>query len=232
MLIINKPKMLIFDWDGTLCDSLQRIALCLRMSATDVGLPVPSFEAAKNIVGLGLDEVMIELFPDADLTTQAQLRQRYSEHFIREDAQPSPFFPGVRAHLETLRDEGYIMAVATGKSRRGLDRVLGGLDMKGFFHSTRCADETASKPDPHMLLSLLEEFATLPQAALMVGDTSYDMAMARAANTPRLAVSYGAHSQVRLASYEPVACIEKFEDINHILAQCSWLNEGGGSQAG
>ena len=207
------PELLIFDWDGTLCDSLSRIALCLQLSAADAGLPEPSLAAAKNIVGFGLDEVMSELFPSADSATRADLRTSYSRHFIREDSTPSAFFPGVREHLEKLREQGFTMAVATGKSRKGLDRVLDAVDMTEFFHSTRCADETASKPHPAMLFSLLNEFDVAPEAALMVGDTSYDMEMARAAQVPRLAVSYGAHSRERLLAYEPIACIDKFETI-------------------
>ena len=207
------PDLLIFDWDGTLCDSLSRIALCLQLSAADVGLPEPSLEAAKNIVGLGLDEVMKELFPGVDSAMTANLRTAYSAHFIREDSTPSAFFPGVRKHLEKLRDQGFTLAVATGKSRKGLDRVLDAVDMAGFFHSTRCADETASKPHPAMLFSLLEEFDVAPEAALMVGDTSYDMEMARTAEVPRLAVSYGAHSRERLLAYQPIACIDSFESI-------------------
>ena len=211
------PEVLIFDWDGTLCDSLARIALCLQMSAADVGLPEPSLAAAKNIVGLGLEEVMVALFPGVDSATTARLRTSYATHFIREDSTPSAFFPGVREHLETLKDQGYTLSVATGKSRRGLDRVLDAVDMTGFFHSTRCADETASKPHPAMLFSLLEELSVAPEAALMIGDTSYDMAMARAAKVPRLAVSYGAHSRDHLLEYKPLACIDDFADIFSVL---------------
>jgi len=207
------PELLIFDWDGTLCDSLSRIALCLQLSAADAGLPEPSLAAAKNIVGLGLDEVMIELFPGVDSATTAKLRASYSAHFIREDSTPSAFFPGVREHLEKLREQGFSMAVATGKSRKGLDRVLDAVDMTNFFHSTRCADETASKPHPAMLFSLLDEFKVASEAALMIGDTSYDMEMARTAEVPRLAVSYGAHSRERLLAYQPVACIDEFAAI-------------------
>ena len=208
------PEVLIFDWDGTLCDSLARIALCLQLSAADVGLPEPSLAAAKNIVGLGLDEVMQALFPGVDSATSAHLRSSYAVHFLREDSTPSAFFPGVREHLEKLREQGFALAVATGKSRRGLDRVLKAVDMSDFFHSTRCADETASKPHPAMLYSLLDEFEVAPQAALMVGDTSYDMEMARTAQVPRLAVSYGAHSRERLLAYQPVACIDEFVAID------------------
>ncbi len=209
--------LLIFDWDGTLCDSLSRIVLCLQLSAADVGLPTPSVAAAKNIVGLGLDEVMKELFPGVDSVMTARLRTAYSGHFIREDRTPSAFFPGVREHLEKLREQGFTLAVATGKSRKGLDRVLDAVGMTGFFHSTRCADETASKPHPAMLFSLLAEFDLPSEAALMVGDTSYDMEMARAAQVPRLAVSYGAHSRERLLEYQPIACIDKFEFIDHSI---------------
>ncbi len=211
------PELLIFDWDGTLCDSLSRIALCLQLSAADAGLPEPSLASAKNIVGLGLDEVMSELFPSADNATRVDLRTSYSKHFIREDSTPSAFFPGVREHLEKLREQGFVLAVATGKSRKGLDRVLDAVDMAGFFHSTRCADETASKPHPAMLFSLLDEFGVAPGAALMIGDTSYDMEMARTAEVPRLAVSYGAHSRERLLEYQPIACIDEFEGINALI---------------
>ena len=211
------PELLIFDWDGTLCDSLSRIAHCLQLSAADVGLPPPSLAAAKNIVGLGLDEVMKELFPGVDSATTANLRASYSAHFIREDSTPSPFFPGVREHLEKLREQGFSLAVATGKSRKGLNRVLDAVDMTGFFNSTRCADETASKPHPAMLFSLLEEFNVVPEAALMIGDTSYDMEMARTAEMPRLAVSYGAHSRERLLAYQPVACIDEFAAIDALI---------------
>ena len=208
------PELLIFDWDGTLCDSLSRIALCLQLSAADVGLPPPSLAAAKNIVGLGLDEVMQELLPGVDSATTGKLRASYSTHFIREDSTPSAFFPGVREHLEKLREQGFSLAVATGKSRKGLDRVLSAVDMTSFFHSTRCADETASKPHPAMLFSLLDEFKVAPEAALMIGDTSYDMAMARAAAVPRLAVSYGAHTRECLLAYQPIACIDEFAAID------------------
>ena len=211
------PDVLIFDWDGTLCDSLSRIALCLQLSAADVGLPEPTLAAARNIVGLGLNEVMRELFPGVDSATTESLRDAYSAHFIREDSTPSAFFPGVREHLEKLREQGFSLAVATGKSRKGLDRVLDAVDMTGFFHSTRCADETASKPHPAMLFSLLDEFDVAPGAALMIGDTSYDMEMARAADVPRLAVSYGAHSRERLLEYQPVACIDKFIAIDDLI---------------
>lgn len=209
--------LLIFDWDGTLCDSLARIALCLQLAARDQGLEPPSEQEARDIVGLGLDEAMQVLFPDVDAGGRQRLREDYSRHFRSQDAQPSPLYPGVLETLVELADAGFMLSVATGKSRAGLDRVLKALDMGDFFHSSRCADETASKPDPLMLHALVNEHGLSPDQALMVGDTTFDMEMALKAGMPRLAVSYGAHTVERLLAYEPLAHIDRFADIAPIL---------------
>ncbi len=211
------PALLIFDWDGTLCDSLHRIAYCLQLAADEVGLPVPTVEAAKDIIGLGLYEALTQLFPGIDSGEVQQLRNSYAGHFRRVDQTPSPLFADVERSLVDLRDQGYVLAVATGKSRAGLDRVLQALSMKNLFHSTRCADETASKPDPLMLQSLLEEYGLPTQQAIMVGDTTFDMEMAQRAGVPRIAVSYGAHSHERLARHHPLACIDRFIDFEKTL---------------
>ena len=213
-----KP-MLIFDWDGTLCDSLSRIAYCLQLAADDNSLPVPSLEAARDIVGLGLREALEQLFPGIESTMVDKLRDSYATHFVREDAEPSSLFPGARLALERFREQGYLLAVATGKSRRGLDRVLGALEMTSLFDASSCADETASKPDPLMLQTLLAGSSVTPGAAIMVGDTVYDMAMARAISMPRLAVSYGAHSVERLLDYDPIACIDHCSELEECVLQ-------------
>lgn len=215
---IIAPRLVIFDWDGTLCDSLNRIAYCLQLAARDVGLPVPSVSAAKAIVGLGMREALEQLFPGIGGEGILALRESYGGHFVREDRESSPFFPGVRDSLERLREQGFLIAIATGKTRKGLDRSLQSLDLVEFFDATRCADETASKPDPAMLVSLLEEHALSPDHALMVGDTTFDMAMAQRLNMPRLAVSYGAHSTERLLSYSPLACVDDFREIHAIIS--------------
>ncbi len=209
--------MLVFDWDGTLCDSLERIVYCLQLTAEDHGLPVPEYEQGRDIVGLGLKEALEQLFPGVDSGEVALLKDRYSQHFRREDKQPSPLYPDVADTLNKLRDRGFILTVATGKSRAGLDRVLASLGMSGFFHGTRCADETASKPEPLMLLSLLDEYALSASEALMIGDTTFDMEMAQRLGMPRVAVSYGAHEAERLMPYEPLACIDNIGGINTIL---------------
>lgn len=209
--------MLIFDWDGTLCDSLSRIALCIRCAAEEVGLTPPMEHEAREIVGLGLVDALERLFPGIQHEQILAMRDSYSRHFVEHDSEPSPFFEGVEQTLEELKSEGYLLAVATGKSRRGLDRVLTARRLNSFFHGSRCADETAGKPDPTMLNELLGEFGVQPNEALMVGDTEFDMAMAVNAGTPRVAVSYGAHSKDRLHKYQPLACIDRFFEIKNIL---------------
>mgnify|MGYP003658745366 FL=1 len=210
-------KLLIFDWDGTLCDSLSRIALCIRCAAEEVGLSPPMEHEAREIVGLGLIEALERLFPGLHMDQVLAMRDSYSRHFVELDREPSPFFDGVSETLEGLKQQGYLLAVATGKSRKGLDRVLKARELSDFFHGSRCADETAGKPNPLMLNELLKEFGASPQEALMVGDTEFDLAMAVNAGVPCVAVSYGAHCASRFDQYAPLACIDQFHEINNIL---------------
>jgi phosphoglycolate phosphatase len=210
-------KLLIFDWDGTLCDSLSRIALCIRCAAEEVGLQPPMEHEAREIVGLGLVEALERLFPNIHMDQVLAMRDSYSRHFVELDREPSPFFDGVSETLDRLKQQGYLLAVATGKSRKGLDRVLKTRQLSEFFHSSRCADETASKPDPLMLNELLDEFKVSPEEAVMVGDTEFDLAMAVSAGVPCVAVSYGAHCASRFDQYAPLACIDQFSEIKNIL---------------
>lgn len=206
--------LLIFDWDGTLSDSTGLITQAMQRSAEDLGWPVPEAPAVHDIIGLGLPEALHRLFPDQDDEGHGRLRDRYRANYLRADqAQPSELFPEVLETLTRLRDAGHQMAVATGKSRVGLDRVLKAMGLERFFHATRCADETASKPHPLMLRQLLEEMAQEPSAAVMVGDTEYDMEMGRRAGMDRIAVSYGAHSIERLHPYEPALCLDQFGEL-------------------
>lgn len=201
-------QLLIFDWDGTLCDSLSRIVEAIRSSAVALELPVPSEQASRDIIGLGLKEALEVLFPGLSARKIEGLRQRYAEYYIRQDQEPSPLYPRVRETLLELKEAGFHMAVATGKSRKGLDRVLAGLDMGDFFDASRCADETRSKPDPLMLTELTRYFGVGADRSLMVGDTTYDMEMARNARMPRVAVTYGAHDPQRLHTYQPLALLD------------------------
>ena len=210
-------KLLIFDWDGTLSDSVARIAKCIQMAAQDHSLPMPQYSDVAEIVGLGLHEAIMRLFPTCSHYESSLLQASYSKHYRAEDHIPCDFFPGVIETLEELRGAGYQLAVATGKSRAGLNRVLKALDLDGFFHASRCADETRSKPDPLMLEQLLSEFGLPAQQAIMVGDTEFDMQMAENAAMPRIAVSYGAHHIDRLRCFEPLACLDLFADITSAL---------------
>lgn len=205
--------LLIFDWDGTLSDSAGKIITCLQEAAISSGFRVCDSEAIRNIIGLGLPEAMSALYPELNKDEHEQIRQAYVSHFLAADQEPSPFFDGVMEGLQQLRDQHYLLAVATGKSRRGLNRVLSNLKLDDFFHGSRCADETSSKPRPQMLTELLDEFSKPAADAYMVGDTEYDMSMAHQLNMPRVAVSYGAHNIERLKQYKPALCVDHFSDF-------------------
>ena len=210
---MKKTKLVIFDWDGTLSDSVARISHCIQLAAEDHSLPVPTYDDAKEIIGLGLQEAIQRLFPAANKAMVEQFSQSYSAHYRLQDADPCGFFPGVLDTLGELRAAGYLLSVATGKSRAGLNRVFASTDLSEFFHSSRCADETQSKPHPMMLEQLLTEHQIAADDAVMVGDTEFDMEMAVNAKMPRIAVSYGAHDVDRLSMYRPITCLNYFPDI-------------------
>ncbi len=203
----------IFDWDGTLSDSAAKITMCMQLAAKELGQEARSADQIRNIIGLGLPEAIRTLYPEITQITQHAFRDAYSHNFTLHDQQPSEFFPAVMETLTQLRDNGCALAVATGKSRRGLDRVLGRLGLADFFHYSRCADETASKPDPLMLQELLDEASCSVEQAVMVGDTEWDMRMADNIGMPKIAVSYGAHDKQRLLDLKPDLFIDSFETV-------------------
>lgn len=203
----------IFDWDGTISNSAAKIVSCMQAATDQAGLPRLPDEAIRNIIGLGLPEAVASLYPGVSESQLQRVREGYSAFFTDADVAPSPFFDGVMETLNTLAEQGHLLTVATGKSRRGLDRVLSKLALTTFFHGSRCADETASKPDPKMLLELLAEFDIPVSEAVMIGDTEYDMAMAREIGMSRIAVSFGAHHIDRLKPYDPELCVDHFADI-------------------
>lgn len=209
--------LVIFDWDGTLLNSLAKISHCMQLAAADAGLARRDEADIRGIIGLGLQEALTTLYPDVPQAPLDLLRERYSHHFLIEDRQPCELYPGVQDTLETLKSDGHHIAVATGKSRRGLDRVLGNLGWENYFHATRCADESASKPDPLMLSQLLDELAFPVEEALMVGDTEFDLAMAAQLGMRRVGVSYGAHPQQRLELFRPEAIIDDMRALPEIL---------------
>lgn len=209
----RKYDLIIFDWDGTLMDSEAKIVRCFREAAKDAGAPFPGDAAVSNIIGLGLMEAVEAIFPDIDNNMRDAVLEGYRDHFLIHDQTAMPFFPDVAEGLEALTQSGYQMAVATGKARRGLSRVLDNSPLESYFQVTRCADETRSKPHPLMLEEILLETGVPPQRAIMVGDTTYDLEMANNAGIDSLAVSYGVHPCERLTQYTSNACMHSFRDV-------------------
>ena len=210
-------KFIIFDWDGTLIDSAERIIRCMQKASMDADLPMPSDAAVRNIIGLGLPEAFEQLFGGLSAVKEQQMRDRYGYYYIEQDDTPTDFFPGVIDGLERLRQSGYRLAVATGKSRRGLDRVFAETGLGVAFDHSRCADETRSKPHPLMLDQLLAESGFGVDEAVMVGDTEYDLAMAVSAGMVSIGVSYGAHHPERLLKHSPQRIIDNFSELEHWL---------------
>lgn len=210
--------LLVFDWDGTLMDSAECIASALQASCKDLGFPVPSDRDARYIIGLGLNDALAHILPGVAPSEYPRVVERYRHHFLARDG-GTTLFSGTAAMLEELHQGGHLLAVATGKSRRGLDRALEATALTRYFHATRCADEGHSKPHPGMLQRLMENLAVGPERTLMIGDTTHDMAMARAAGVARLGVAHGAHDASELLEYEPLACVDDCAALRAWLAQ-------------
>ncbi|KPK51678.1 MAG: HAD family hydrolase [Thiotrichales bacterium SG8_50] len=209
--------LVIFDWDGTLMDSETKIVRCFQLAAQDADVSYPGDDAIRDIIGLGLTEAMQAIYPDESPATQDAVVESYREHFLFRDQTEMPLFPGVPEGLSGLVETGYQLAVATGKARRGLDRVLKDTPVEHLFRATRCADETRSKPHPLMLEEIINETGAAPDRTIMVGDSVFDMEMARNAGIDSLAVSYGVQPCDRLVNYQPLACIGSFNDV------CEWF---------
>ncbi|MGR2738843.1 HAD family hydrolase [Billgrantia sp. Q4P2] len=212
-------RLVIFDWDGTLMDSAARIVACMQAAARDAGWGHLEDAAVRDIIGLGLPEAIDRLCPGIDAERYELLRSRYAHHFVEGDSTPMAFFAGVEAGVATLREQPERrLAVATGKSRRGLDRVFRESGSGDWFHASRTADETRSKPHPQMLEELLVELDVPVEEAVMVGDTEYDLEMARALGMDRVAVTWGVHAPERLAASRPVYTAQAVTEL------FDWLN--------
>jgi len=205
-------ELIIFDWDGTLMDSAGTIVDCIQAACAELGLAIPSREAASHIIGLGLQDALSQLLPDLPTEHYPRLVEAYRRHYLAQDAE-IPLFPGAAELIADLHDRGHLLAVATGKARRGLDRAFRHSGLGAYFHASRTADETFSKPHPAMIGELLDELKVPAERALMVGDTSHDLLMARNAGVAALAAGYGAHPAASLLDYGPVAVCHAFEDL-------------------
>lgn len=194
-------------------DSTQKIANCIRAAACDLCLPVPTEQQAKNIIGLALGEAMQVLFKEQDDTMIDRIIERYKYHFITLDDTRQGLFGGVEQGLQSLAEQGVLLAVATGKARNGLKRVFNLVDIEHHFITSRCADETRSKPHPQMLNEILEFTAIDRKNSIMVGDTTFDMEMAANAGMHGLGCSYGVHSEKSLRQAKAIDVLNSFEEI-------------------
>lgn len=192
---MTRPRrfdLIAFDWDGTLFDSTALIARSIQEACRDVGVAVPELAQARYVIGLGLNDALQHAAPGLDPARYPEMAQRYRHHYFARQHEIS-LFEGSLAMLQALRQRQHFLAVATGKSRRGLDEALGHTELQGLFDASRTADETFSKPHPRMLQELMAEFGVSPERTLMIGDTTHDLQMARNAGTAAVAVSFGAH---------------------------------------
>lgn len=208
---------IIFDWDGTLVNTIDWIVHCLQDAALQCQQPKPAAHFARTTIGLSLENAMLTLFPAAETELIADLVAGYRRTYGTFQIGQEHFFPGVHAMLMTLKQSGYRLAVATGKVRFELEKALVATDTKHLFDITRCADETASKPAPRMLLEILDYTQTTSERALMVGDTSHDLQMAAAIGMPAVAVSCGAHSAEVLQQFKPLHCLNQPAELLDII---------------
>ncbi len=208
--------LIAFDWDGTLFDSTAIITRSIQAAVTDVGGKPPSDQDASYVIGMGLMQALAHAAPDVPPEKYPLLGERYQHHY-GQHVHDISLFDGVLALLNGLKTQGYVLAVATGKSRRGLDDALQAVELKGLFHGSRTADQTAGKPHPQMLHELMHEFGVSPERTLMIGDTTHDLLMARNANCASVGVSYGAHESAAFEAFSPLY-------IAHSVAQLhDWL---------
>ena len=195
--------LIAFDWDGTLFDSTQIIARCIQEAVQDVGGARPSDAAAAYVIGMALTQALAHAAPDVPPEKYPELGHRYRYHYLHHQDDLA-LFDGVLPMLGALQARGHLLAVATGKSRRGLDEALQSVQLRGMFDGSRTADETAGKPHPLMLQELMAELDVPPERVLMIGDTTHDLLMARNAGCASVGVSYGAHNAAAFAQCAPL----------------------------
>lgn len=209
-------ELVVFDWDGTLMDSAAAIVQAISSACRDLDVEPPTEERARHVIGLGLVDALRHAVPNLPASRYAQMADRYRHHYLSED-HTLTLFAGVRDLLDALQAAGLTLAVATGKSRRGLDRALGHSGLAPLFQATRCADESFSKPHPAMLDELMSELGVAPEATVMIGDTIHDLQMARNAGVAGVGVAYGAHPRGVLEEEMPLALVDSVLELRQWL---------------
>lgn len=212
----SKYSLIVFDWDGTLFDSAAVIADCIQQAARDMALPVPDRGTASHVIGLGLQDSLRHAMPALPPERYGEFLALYRGYFVEREHSLG-LFPGITELLVELKQRGHRLAVATGKPRHGLDRALQASGVGALFDATRCGDETRPKPDPQMLLDLMQELALDRGELLMIGDTTHDLGMARGAGVDAVAVGYGAHPLESLSAWQPRACVGSVGELRQWL---------------
>lgn len=202
----NRFDLIIFDWDGTLIDSIDWIARCLQNASNNTRHEMPHYQAAKDVIGLSIERAIEALYPAANADEVIELVNFYESAYFSKKISQDDLFVGVYEMLELLNSKGFKLAVATGKTREGLDEALAATNTQKLFCVTRCADETCSKPHPLMLEEIMQVTGILPQRTLMVGDSTHDLQMALNAGIASIGVASGAHDVEQLKAYSPLYC--------------------------
>lgn len=215
---LRRFDLIAFDWDGTLFDSTSLIVQCIQAACRDLGAAVPSDADAAYVIGLGLHDALQHAVPGLPPARYPELGRRYRHHYLARQHE-LVLFPGTLAMLQELKERNHLLAVATGKSRRGLDEALAHSQLAGLFDATRTADESASKPDPLMLHQLMARLGATPERTLMIGDTTHDLQLARNAGTSRVAVSFGAHEREAFDAFAPLFVAHSTAELHQ------WLSE-------
>lgn len=214
---MSAVSVVIFDWDGTVMDSVGRIVSSMRIAAELSGAVVPSELQVRQIIGLSLEPALQTLFPAADSQMRQQLFEHYRDQYVLHNTTPAPMFAGAEQVFRELQQRGLLLAVATGKARRGLDRIFDETGLAPYFVTTRCADEARSKPHPEMLQQILAELQLPAEQAVMIGDTSHDMKMAQAINMPRIGITHGVDGHDVLSLYQPKAIVNNLQELLTVI---------------
>jgi phosphoglycolate phosphatase len=214
----NRFDLLIFDWDGTLIDSIDWIARCLQNAANDTHHETPDYQVAKDVIGLSIERAIEALYPAANALEVLDLVNRYETAYFSKKISRDDLFSGVFEMLETLNQNGFKLAIATGKTREGLDEALSATQTESLFCITRCADETQSKPNPLMLKEIMAFTNASPERTLMIGDSTHDLQMALNAKIASIGIASGAHDSEQLKNYQPLHCfLQPTELLQHLL---------------
>lgn len=212
MSVTPACELVIFDWDGTVVDSTPTITQAIRHACRDIGIDVPDAEDASWVIGLGLQDALSRVAPDLSPDQQSRLSDRFRFHYLSQDKNLKTF-PGITNIFDDIRLSGLPMAVATGKSRVGLERAFDSTGTRHYFELSRCADETDPKPAPTMVLEICDELSISPERALVIGDTTHDIFMAKSAGAKALAVGYGAHKEEELLKAKPLAYVQSVDQL-------------------